>query len=460
MLASLLTLTMGDKPLAWASKLPISAASFVGSLFSFFIKKVFGFCGSILFTLGLMFFFQTSSMLIFSLYDKLINNYMAAIILSSSLTLWKLIYMLHKYISTQRLNTHSNSHIYEERHDKVHTTRYDRSTPHSLHNQRYQYPWGRKGFGDADSGARFLRRSSRSFLTDETNDLGEWSSGRCFSALSLLSSLSFTISLPIRWSVSCLFHESTHTYMSSFIRASLCYVGSMERKLCHGGGRGSTFLVSRLHGLSWRNALMLLKERWMRLFRYANPMGRLSICSSVLPSAYNYMGLTSSPLPESCFFPCVWREVPIFKCPSSTRCQPYHLIRTRLWRECRKGHAHGARFPANNKSSPSCCSWHCRALCWKSCLLSPSREVSECASPGRRCPEERFLSRQLSGSWQLWELRCCLFQFYRNRITSWQILYLLSVGLVLSLQSFVGVGMLWLLFLCPAAYYTLTSPYT
>ena len=100
---------MGDKPLAWASKLPISAASFVGSLFSFLNKKVLGFCGSILFTLGLMFFFQTSSMPIFSLDDQLINNYMAAIILSSSLTLWKLIYMLHKYISTQRLNTYSNS---------------------------------------------------------------------------------------------------------------------------------------------------------------------------------------------------------------------------------------------------------------------------------------------------------------------------------------------------------------
>jgi hypothetical protein len=40
--------------------------------------------------------------------------------------------------------------------------------------------------------------------------------------------------------------------------------------------------------------------------------------------------------------------------------------------------------------------------------------VSECASPGRRCPEERFLSRQLSGSWQLSDLKCCLFQFYRN----------------------------------------------
>jgi hypothetical protein len=33
----------------------------------------------------------------------------------------------------------------------------------------------------------------------------------------------------------------------------------------------------------------------------------------------------------------------------------------------------------------------------------------------------------------------------------------LSVGLVISLQSFVGIGMLWLLFLCPAAYCTLTT---
>ena len=98
------------------------------------------------------------------------------------------------------------------------------------------------------------------------------------------------------------------------------------------------------------DALMLLRERCMTLSSYAIPMGRLSPCPFVLRN----MGLISSPLPGSCFFPRVWREVPVIQCPSSTWCQLSQLKRTRLWWECWKGHAHGTRHPSTNKSLPSC----------------------------------------------------------------------------------------------------------
>ena len=97
--------------------------------------------------------------------------------------------------------------------------------------------------------------------------------------------------------------------------------------------------------------------------------------------------------------------MPIFQCPPGTRCQLYHPIRTRLWRECLSALPYGNCYPANNKRSPSCCSWHCQ-FWWESCLSSPPREVPVCASPWRGCPKERLHSwthqviRNLYGLWQ------------------------------------------------------------
>ena len=135
--------------------------------------------------------------------------------------------------------------------------------------------------------------------------------GGSFSVSSFMSYIMVTISLTMRRYLSCLCHASTsmHARLSVLSR-----------------------LLSWPHGVSWADTLMLLKVRWMRLFSHGIPVRHLSLCPLVIRSGDIWERF--SPLPGSCFFPSVRGEVPIFKCPPGTRCQLYHPIRTRLWREC------------------------------------------------------------------------------------------------------------------------------
>ena len=57
----------------------------------------------------------------------------------------------------------------------------------------------------------------------------------------------------------------------------------------------------------------------MRQFSHGIPVRHLSLCFFVIRRGD--LGERFSPLPESCFFPSVWGEVPIFQCPPGTRCQ-------------------------------------------------------------------------------------------------------------------------------------------
>ena len=269
---------MSDKLLAWACKLPLSAANFVVSLQFFSHSNGKWLCGYLSFTLGLIYLFICSSMGTVLINGKLAPCIMAAIILGLVYTLLSLTYMLHKCITYYWRNSNSISQNYEDRHSRQITKPYHSfAIPFNVDWRVYDYYWGRKGYGDADSGARCLRRSSRPFLTDETSDLGERSAGKCFSVFVYTYSFPVTISSTIRQYMSCLCHAPSYLCDRLHSFARLCHDGVVERKLCHGGGRGSTFQASGLHGLSWWNALMLLRERWMRLFHYASSMGRLSI---------------------------------------------------------------------------------------------------------------------------------------------------------------------------------------
>ena len=221
--------------------------------------------------------------------------------------------------------------------------------------------------------ARTVYRCFKPPLSEDTISDEVYCPGRFFTVSSMISS-PVTTPLSIRRYLSC-----------------LCYA--------------STDLLSGLHGVSWEDALMHFRERCMTLFSPDITMGHLSSCNFAFRRGD--IGVRPSPFPKSCLFPRIWGEVPILQSPSSARCQLYHMIRTRLWRECQRAHAYGGRHPSTIKSSPSCCSWLCRHLCLESCLLSPPREVPKCASPEGGCPEERLLSRQHLGHWQhsgLWLL--------------------------------------------------------
>ena len=451
MRTSLPRLIMSDKLLAWASKLPSSAANFVGSIHNSSQHNDIWWCESILFVLGLIYLFISSSMLTVFTYAKSALIIMAAISLRLLWTCICLSYMLHKGFNNNWQNTTSSSH------PGVNHI----SAQSIIH-------------GAADSVARLLRGSSWPSLTDETEDARAVSSDRsssvpcyyletfisivpkhmsdlCHTSMSMLvflpaiarlccvkvvweisnhrygqgsasqssrshgmtpmgldvlltmlysaswvfsmycrvsqaaafrarlvcgiskslhpgetirvqtrsTGMSFTVSslvfslvtktLAIRRYLSCLYHLSMTLNECLPVLPCLCYDGVMGRKPCC---QGSTSQSSGLHGMSWGDALMLLRESCMTLSSYAIPMGRLSPCPFVLRN----MGLISSPLPGSSFFPRVWRDVPVIQCPSSTWCQLIRLKRTRLWWECWRGHAHGTRHPSTNKSLPSCCS--------------------------------------------------------------------------------------------------------
>ena len=163
---------MSDNILAWASKLPLSAAIFVGSYANSKTNMLYGF-GSFCFVLGVTFFFQISSMLSLFFQDERGYQQLAAVLLSLLMTPTMLVYMLHKNSILHKLNT-VMSHLYEDGHTRLFTS-INSWLPMTLDTRwrRDESNWGRKGFGDADSGARLLRRSSRSFLTDEIRDLGD-----------------------------------------------------------------------------------------------------------------------------------------------------------------------------------------------------------------------------------------------------------------------------------------------
>ena len=215
---------MNDKLLAWACKLPLSAANLVGS-FQFFShsngKRFFGYLRIYLFICSSMRTVLTSG--------KLVPYIMAAIVLSLIYTQLSLIYILHKCIMYYWRNNNSISQRYEDQYSRQITNPYQSfAIPFNAVWRVYDYYWGRKGYGDADSGARFLRRSSRPFLTDETNDLGERRAGKCFSVFVYMYSLPVTISSAIRQYMSCLCHDPIYLCDRLHSFARLCHDGSWK----------------------------------------------------------------------------------------------------------------------------------------------------------------------------------------------------------------------------------------
>jgi len=100
---------MSDTLLAWASKLPISAASFVGSLQINLQQAIMWWGEAILFALGLDYFFVSSSILTVFACAQSALVYMAAFILCLVWSLFCLIhcliYMLYEWIYSNRRYT-------------------------------------------------------------------------------------------------------------------------------------------------------------------------------------------------------------------------------------------------------------------------------------------------------------------------------------------------------------------
>ena len=100
---------MSDTLLAWASKLPISAASFVGSLQINLQQAIMWWGEAILFALGLDYFFVSSSILTVFACAQSALVYMAAFILclvwSLFCFIYCLIYMLYEWIYSNRRYT-------------------------------------------------------------------------------------------------------------------------------------------------------------------------------------------------------------------------------------------------------------------------------------------------------------------------------------------------------------------
>ena len=416
MRTSLPRLIMSDKLRAWASKLPSSAANFVGSIHDSSQHNDIRWCESILFVLGLIYLFLSSSMLTVFTYAKSALIIMAAISLRFFWTCICLSYMLHKGFNNNWQKITSSSHsdmnyigaqsiihgaadsgarllrgsswpsptdeikdaramssdkssslpcyylvtfisiVPKHMSDLCHTSismlvylpviarlccvkvmweisnhRYGQGsafqssrshgmTPMGLDillTMLYSAAWVCSMYcrvsNAAGCRARLVCGSSKSLLPGETISVKTRSTGMSFTVWSLVSSL-VTKTLTIRRFLSCLCHESTSLHKYPPILPGLCHDGFVGRKPCC---QGSTSQSSGLHGMSWVDALMLLRERCMTLSSYAIPMGRLSPCPFVLRN----MGLISSPLPGSCFFPRVWREVPVIQCPSRQRFQ-------------------------------------------------------------------------------------------------------------------------------------------
>ena len=100
---------MSDTLLAWASKLPTNAASFVGRLHINLQPILIWWCEAILFALGLDYFFVSSSILTVFAYAQSALVYMAAFILclvwSLYFLIYCLIYMLYEWIYSNRWYT-------------------------------------------------------------------------------------------------------------------------------------------------------------------------------------------------------------------------------------------------------------------------------------------------------------------------------------------------------------------
>jgi hypothetical protein len=183
--ASFLRFLMSDKPLAWASKLPPNAANFVGSIHISFQHHDNWWWESFFFILGSIYLFYYSSMLAICTAVRSAPVYMAAIVRFLQWTLFSLLYMLHNIISTHWLNNSATSHTYVDISSATwHILNLLDTIMSGLSATVFKLlsvlricSMSRKGYGDADSGSRFLRRSSRPFLTDEISDLGERSPG-------------------------------------------------------------------------------------------------------------------------------------------------------------------------------------------------------------------------------------------------------------------------------------------
>ena len=110
MRTSLQRLIMSDKLLTWASKLPSSAANFVGSIHNSLQHNDIWWCESIFFVLGLIYLFLSSSMLTVFTYAKSALITMAAISLRLLWTCVCLSYMLHKGLNNNWQNITSSTH--------------------------------------------------------------------------------------------------------------------------------------------------------------------------------------------------------------------------------------------------------------------------------------------------------------------------------------------------------------
>ena len=111
-LTSFLRPIMSDKALAWASKLPLSAAIFVGSVLIFLLKSSLMMMQAfVILICGPIYFFHPSMPAICTPV-RFAPVYMAAIVHRYQLLYLRFIYMLQLTITTPRLHTTASSHVY------------------------------------------------------------------------------------------------------------------------------------------------------------------------------------------------------------------------------------------------------------------------------------------------------------------------------------------------------------
>jgi hypothetical protein len=112
MLTSFLRPIMSDKALAWASKLPLSAAIFVGSVLILLLKSSSMMMQAfVILICGPIYFFHPSMPAVCTPV-RFAPVYMAAIVHRYQLLYLRFIYMLQLTITTPRLHTTASSHVY------------------------------------------------------------------------------------------------------------------------------------------------------------------------------------------------------------------------------------------------------------------------------------------------------------------------------------------------------------
>ena len=102
---------MSNKPLAWASKLLLNAANFVGSINTSSLHSL-RWCKSLSFALGLIYLLLSSSMLAVCTVVWSAPVHMAAIVRCLSWAVLSIIYLLHEEFNNLCLNTNPSLHTY------------------------------------------------------------------------------------------------------------------------------------------------------------------------------------------------------------------------------------------------------------------------------------------------------------------------------------------------------------